>query len=133
MRISDWSSDVCSSDLVREIGVAQVLVLVLAVVVRRRQPEAALPGERDLPRRVLEIRAGAEAETLAFALGERIAEPGDDVGGVVELRDRREVRLDRVEAGLVDRCLVHARAVQPADLLFDRAGGGLVGARVPPS
>src|SRR3546814_7082620 len=110
MRISDWSSDVCSSDLVREIGVAQVLVLVLAVVVRRRQPEAALPGERDLPRRVLEIRAGAEAETLAFALGERIAEPGDDVGGVVELRDRCEVRLDRVEAGLVDRRLVHARA-----------------------
>src|SRR3546814_19000598 len=41
-----------------------------------------------------------------------------------------EVRLDRVEAGLVDRCLVHARAVQPADLLFDRAGGGLVGAGV---
>src|SRR3546814_7671485 len=67
MRISDWSSDVCSSDL---------------------------------------------------------------VGGVVELRDRCEVRLDRVEAGLVDRRLVHARAVQPADLLFDRAGGGLVGAGV---
>src|SRR3546814_2065762 len=91
-----------------EIGVAQVLVLVLAVVVRCWQPEAALPRERDLPRRVLEIRAGAEAETLAFAFRERIAEPGDDVGGVVELRDRCEVRLDRVEAGLVDRRLVHA-------------------------
>src|SRR3546814_19854691 len=105
MRISDWSSDVCSSDLVREIGVAQVLVLVLAVVVRRRQPEAALPGERDLPRRVLEIRAGAEAETLAFALGERIAAPGDDVGGVVELLDPPKVRLARFEACHVVRCL----------------------------
>src|SRR3546814_6636836 len=76
------------------------------------------------------MRAGAEAETLAFAFRERIAEPGDDVGGVVELRDRCEVRLDRVEAGLVDRRLVHARAVQPADLPSDRAGGGLVGAGV---
>src|SRR3546814_15590351 len=108
-----------------EIDVAQVLVLVLAVVVRCWQPEAALPRERDLPRRVLEIRAGAEAETLAFAFRERIAEPGNDVGGVVELRDRRDVRLDRVEAGLVDRRLGHARTVQPAALLRseERPGG----------
>src|SRR3546814_14861242 len=103
MRSSDWSSDVCSSDQLEhpgdmgEIGVAQVLVLVLAVVVRCWQPEAALPRERDLSRRVLEIRAGAEAETLAFAFRERIAEPGNDVGGVVELRDRGDLRLDRVE------------------------------------
>src|SRR3546814_14688719 len=76
------------------------------------------------------MRPGAEAETLGAAFRERIADPGAGVGGVVELRDRCEVRLDRVEAGLVDRRLVHARAVQPAALLFDRAGGGLVGAGV---
>src|SRR5690606_12954269 len=37
---------------------------------------------------------------------------------------------DRVEAGGVDGRLVHARAVQPADLLLDGAGGRLVGAGV---
>src|SRR3546814_11925823 len=70
------------------------------------------------------------SSSRSLALGERIAGPSNDVGGVVELRDRRDVRLDRVEAGLVDRRLVHARAVQPADLLFDRTGGGMVGAGV---
>src|SRR5690606_26046045 len=102
----------------------------LGVVVRRGQAEAALAGEGDLARGILEVRARPETEALAVTAGEGLVQPGDDGGGVVELRDRVQVRLDRVEAGGVDGRRVHARAVQPADLLPDRAGGPLVGARV---
>ena len=115
---------------VGDVGRADVLVLVLRVVIGRGQAEPALVGECDLPGRILVIGAGTEAEALAFAVRVRVAEPGDDIGGAAEFRNRVEVGLDRVEAGLVDRRLVHARAVEPADLAFDRTGLGLVRLRV---
>src|SRR3546814_9540812 len=46
MRISDWSSDVCSSDLVVAVGIAVVAAIpVAAVAVADAQPPAA-PGAR---------------------------------------------------------------------------------------
>src|SRR3546814_7188296 len=49
MRISDWSSDVCSSDLVALVGVSvavgRVVVRVVVVVVRARAPAHLLPAQ----------------------------------------------------------------------------------------
>jgi hypothetical protein len=114
----------------RDVGFADRLVVVLVVVVRRRQAEAALARERDLAAGVLEIRAGAEAEHERIAFAEGLVEPRGDVFPVLQFRDRGEVALDRRVTGFLDGRFVHARAVQPADLLFDRTLRGLVGVEV---
>ncbi len=105
-------------------------MLVLAVVVRRRQAEAALSGKGDLALGVLEIGVRAETEPVAFAPGVGIAEPGDDVARAFQFFDRGKVGGDRREAGFVDRRLVHAGAIQPADLLLERSGRRSVGVLV---
>src|SRR3546814_16073302 len=79
---------------------------------------------------VLVIRARAQAEHRAVALGEGLVEPGGNVLVRLQRVDLRQVGLERLEAGLVACVHVHAGAVQPAALLLDRAGRGPVGVLV---
>src|SRR5690606_41094484 len=73
----DWSSDVCSSDL-------------------------ALEGVADHLRGVLEVGLAAEAEHLAAAGGELVAQVLGDVRGRLDRVDAVEDRLDRGQAGGVE-------------------------------
>ncbi len=75
---------------------------------------------------MLEVGAGAELEHLAVAFGVAL---GDEVGYIaaaLQAGDGVELGLERVEAILLDGRLVHARVIEPADLLLDRAGFGAV-------
>src|SRR6185437_10282283 len=110
---------------VRHVGGADLREVGLAVVVGRGQAEAALAGVGDLAAGILEVAVAVEAERHRVALRVAVADVGGDAGAVLEAGDARQHRLDRRVAGLVDRRLVHARGVQPADLLLDRAGLGL--------
>ena len=106
-------------------------MLGLEVVVLRRQAEAVLEDKADLLAGVLEIRAGAEIEHVLVAFVEAGIEEFGDVCTAFQRVDLGESRLDRIETGLVDRCVVHAGGIQVADLLLERtrlgAGGALLG------
>ena len=105
------------------VGILALLgMLRIGVVVLGRQAQAALEGEADLHLGVLEVRLGAEREHLLVALAEALVEIVGHVLAVLQRGDGIELGLDRVEAGLLDGRLVHARGVQVADLLLDRAG-----------
>src|SRR3546814_2240043 len=71
MRISDWSSDVCSSDLVQDPRAA------LAVAVERRLPPILVPRRRHLP--VVEIPGDP---LRGPALGVLLEYPDDDLGQI---------------------------------------------------
>src|SRR3546814_13862404 len=66
MRISDWSSDVCSSDLLRGQLLAQLVIFLL----RRRREFAR--GRQSLEPRVLQLREGLEALGDAREFFERV-------------------------------------------------------------
>src|SRR3546814_5772556 len=104
MRISDWSSDVCSSDL-DPVGVADEVQLVHELVRYRcdgLRPATAEEGVLDLRRRIL----------VAVALGEVVVEI---LGPRAHAADvQREFRLDRVAAGL--EVVAHADAHIGADV-----------------
>src|SRR3546814_7268253 len=84
MRISDWSSDVCSSDL----AVMQVQRLAVGVAAGRPAQFDELLDLRMIDR---EINGGAAAaqRTLADRQSQRIHDPdeGDDAGGFAVLPD----------------------------------------------
>src|SRR3546814_1699919 len=91
MRISDWSSDVCSSDLLHRLRLFQRRPIAFDVV-DRRPAEAARAAEEVGEGHLLGRR---QAAGLAVAVG------GDDIGahhrvGPVEL-------LRRLEAAAIDR------------------------------
>src|SRR3546814_6659273 len=95
MRISDWSSDVCSSDLLQEeIFVAPALVRGVAVVAERRAQVArgAVPVQYvfvdRIERREVEAAAEPPGHRLPVAYGAEVAHVG--VRG-------RHVRIARVE------------------------------------
>src|SRR3546814_15460885 len=105
MRISDWSSDVCSSDLGRAVGVgttmllhcdyvllAEGTILTTPFVNLALVPEAA--SSLLLPLRIGHARAFA-----AFALGEPLAAADAHAWGIgrqaLVLGTRRPVRVDR--------------------------------------
>src|SRR5690606_30258209 len=58
---------------------------------------------------------------------EVLVDPGHHVGRLGQRVDGGEIRLDRIVAGLFDRRGVHPGAIEPADLLLDRAGLGGAG------
>src|SRR3546814_14017284 len=95
MRISDWSSDVCSSDLLQEeIFVAPALVRGVAVVAERRAQVArgAVPVQYvfvdRIERREVEAAAEPPGQRLPVAYGAEVAHVG--VRG-------RPVRIARVD------------------------------------
>jgi hypothetical protein len=100
------------------------LLVGLRVVLLGRQAQAALPGEADDHRAVLEVGERAEAEeagqTRAVELGDETLEPLH----VRHLVDAREVGREGLGAQRLARGLVHAGGVEVADLLVDRAGLG---------
>src|SRR3546814_16505738 len=109
MRISDWSSDVCSSDLCGTTGAQDALVksVQLGAILRRLEPFLARRRRRDrlqpwLDRRILRIE---------------VREVGNEVLHHIHMRKRRHLNaaapavLDRGRAG---------KAVLPADV--HRAG-----------
>ena len=93
---------------VLDIGLAQVGVVVLAVVVRCRQSEAALERRGDLRLGVVVIGARAKLEHDAAAAREILAQKGDEIGAGLQSDNLRQVRLDRIESGFLDCRFVHA-------------------------
>src|SRR3546814_17298340 len=86
MRISDWSSDVCSSDLVEGVG-REVLV------VHERERVAVLVREGGLPAReldFLQLVVAAEAEVVLAAAGHRVQGEAElDVAAAARSEERR--------------------------------------------
>ena len=111
----------------RLVRIAELGIVGLVVVVARRQTESALERVRDLRRCVLEIGQRGDREHIGASARGAVGQPGDDVRGRLQAVDSREVGLDRLVAGFLDGRFVHARAIEPADLLLDRAGLGLIG------
>src|SRR3546814_1202255 len=105
MRISDWSSDVCSSDVDRRAAVAQQrrddAADALARTGRRDGDEMPLAREQDRQRGAaggVDLIAEAEADRAAVAA--RFERPADeqpialDRVGQAERRDRKSTRLN---------------------------------------
>src|SRR3546814_5187965 len=113
MRISDWSSDVCSSDLHRvdlfsKVAREAILLLLVKIgFVHRAAGEPAAAGGGRLARGVgldvavlavlaLAVRGGAQVDPLLVALiaqEQRLAAVGDEDEGVVG-EDRKSTRLN---------------------------------------
>src|SRR3546814_11571742 len=84
MRISDWSSDVCSSDLRLEAGRREVGAAVIAEIGERHDTDVDPVAER------LEDAGGGRTDTIAAGLvnhGSGAERPGDG------LRQRRQFRV----------------------------------------
>src|SRR3546814_12696018 len=98
MRISDWSSDVCSSDLadfLRELVEARHIVLALRL--ERDQPRSRF-GQEDGAEAAVDVAAAAE---IAVPIG------GDRVGG-----DRPEIIFE-VQRGVIGVELLEVDTVMP--------------------
>src|SRR3546814_7757875 len=81
MRISDWSSDVCSSDLEGQQGSAQLLLGGLHAVARSLHLSAVAAEEIELPGG---IEAGLELAGDLAAAGVRSAAPAGRGSGAVD-------------------------------------------------
>src|SRR3546814_5454058 len=97
MRISDWSSDVCSSDHPHRPGAGKAHVAGEAGVPRLHRLEAQVGGELHAGIAIAQRRAGQESaadqrQVERFALPVRIAE-GPRVAPAVP-RDRKSTRLN---------------------------------------
>src|SRR3546814_14306260 len=89
MRISDWSSDVCSSDLLRVHSVHvtcsffQACALIIDMLLRVGSRRCQASSERDMARSPLKKRSGNAAEDIVRA-AERLF--GEDGVSLVSLR-----------------------------------------------
>src|SRR3546814_17416341 len=93
MRISDWSSDVCSSDLRLEAGRREVGAAVIAEIGERHDTDVDPVAER------LEDAGGGRTDTIAAGLvnhGSGAERPGD---GLRQRRQFRVLELRRQEIG----------------------------------
>src|SRR3546814_18381119 len=96
MRISDWSSDVCSSDLHRHLAViARILDQHPAVIGQRRQQDIALP-------RMWPVLVARQPDLLGPAAKVGIARAA--IGDAVT--DRDGIPLARLRRGAQDRTSV---------------------------
>src|SRR3546814_1187014 len=107
MRISDWSSDVCSSDLIELIAVVQPVVGQVRELARKRrdQFQAILLIGRVMPLRAAVHPEMLEARRPMILAGqpEAVEIAGADIIPVVEQYAQLEGRLRRAhEIGLVD-------------------------------
>src|SRR3546814_16701314 len=111
MRISDWSSDVCSSDLVE--GDEAVLD-----ILQRHQHRLAIGGERRFRRRFLRAHLGPQPSALEQALAEPPEDPaGDDVDQPAD----REGRASDVPGQPEARIKLRLRDADPRRLTRQRA------------
>src|SRR3546814_10750959 len=92
MRISDWSSDVCSSDLAGAVGVDGVAGVGVVVVVRRGAPVVQRGGLVDAVLRPIRIRMRYDGGTVGFAgihvQGKRVPAAKDVEIGRASCRER---------------------------------------------
>src|SRR3546814_15596002 len=98
MRISDWSSDVCSSDLENFHSFAGV------PIVRREQSVGVLCVQHVEPRRYEDVEIEA-LQTVAMVLAELIAG-----AGLVDERAASEARKEQGPLRLIGKKLVEGRA-----------------------
>jgi hypothetical protein len=114
---------------VREVGRAGLghVALVLEVVLAIGQAEAGLIERGDHLGRVGEVLLRADREQREHALGVQRDDRSGRRARVADLGDRVEQRLDRRDAGALDRGLVHAGRVVRADLVERRIAGGAPG------
>src|SRR3546814_2851927 len=126
MRISDWSSDVCSSDLA-EIGEVGVVHLQVAAAARRQVGDLGAIGGREVGIEVFEVRIDLLRDRLAAA-----AEMQHGGRGNADLRRFRYHAGEEVVVGTLDwpgvadrRLDVHGRRAK-ADLaaVVPAEGGG---------
>src|SRR3546814_16469584 len=117
MRISDWSSDVCSSDLLEHVlDVGDVLRaqglrfgVGAEVVVAVRQAEATAIGVGDHARGIGKILRRAEGEQEAVACGALLQtrDHGREIVLALEAGDLGEAALSWRDAGRVDGLVLH--------------------------
>src|SRR3546814_20926004 len=99
MRISDWSSDVCSSDLIVAIGTQGQVGMLAAMVQQYRLGEAAIP-RHGLTARDRAPPPGRRHADVIGALGERTgAEHGLGMQVVGERSEERRVGKEGVSTG----------------------------------
>src|SRR3546814_11496117 len=102
MRISDWSSDVCSSDLLRVHSVHvtcsffQACALIIDMLLRVGSRRCQASSERDMARSPLKKRSGNAAEDIVRA-AERLF--GEDGVSLVSLRQIAIAAKDRKSVG----------------------------------
>src|SRR3546814_5135661 len=98
MRISDWSSDVCSSDLVEGL--------------QARGDQRADAAEADDADGLLEQLGAGEGAALPLPLRERRVGRGDAAGKAQDVADREFGSGDDVRGGCVDRSEEHTSELQ---------------------
>src|SRR3546814_19336703 len=93
MRISDWSSDVCSSDLLPELCIRRPVMttlvmaglLIFGIIAYRALPVSELPNV-DYP--TIEVTAnlpGASPETMASSVATPLERPFSEIAGIDSL------------------------------------------------
>ena len=107
----------------QHIGIADLLrsIVRLEIVVALGQAEAALEGIAQHALRIVIVTLRTKIEHEGHALSRIVAYEIGDFIGRVQAVDALEIILDRRVAGFFHGGIVHARAVEITDLLFDRA------------
>src|SRR3546814_14037927 len=100
MRISDWSSDVCSSDLVGPPGVEALLVGAQADG-RGVVDERVVPDVEDVARRPRHRHAPVEAGSRDRNVAEALAEEAEHLVAIAFGRDDLGILLDPVDKALL--------------------------------
>ncbi len=112
------------------IGLADLGLRFVEVIALFRQAQAALADIGDDVGRILEVRAGVQREQEAIALRIGIAQVAGDGGAVVQRGNLVQLRLQRLDAGGLDGCLVRTGLPDIADLGLVGTGRGLAGSRL---
>src|SRR3546814_10290109 len=103
MRISDWSSDVCSSDLGGDQFGGGLFALVLDQLLRRRRRGVGGERNRDLGAFAVERPVAIGTQVVAGEVAGDLAQPGQEAGRVLQalevLPGREEGVLGDVLAG----------------------------------
>src|SRR3546814_7259871 len=100
MRISDWSSDVCSSDLGQHRGAGQVTRELRVLQPCAAEAAAGEAGEEALERgrHLLDVAHAIVAFLAEFGarggIGDRVAQAAERVDQPALLRDRKSTRLN---------------------------------------
>src|SRR3546814_8438936 len=105
MRISDWSSDVCSSDLLSRDGSGTHGATGIGSCDRRPAPPREPPFRRDLRSRANRLSSPAMTNQIDYVLGDALPEPGTAVtvaDGVRWVRMPLPFALNHVNLFLID-------------------------------
>src|SRR3546814_17186349 len=115
MRISDWSSDVCSSDLLdkAEPRKPKGLVLVPTRELALQVHDVLAPLAKAIGSRVVAVYGGADMNKRIAALADGVEAIIDTPGRPIDLNDSKEGELQRHRAVVVDEADRQARTGLP--------------------